>query len=94
MKASQGELSQQDISKESHVDVVDSHGLTALHWSSYYGQYNTVELLINSNADVNKLGPDEESPLILAASGGHHDVVKLLLNHGALVDHVDHVCAL
>ncbi|ENN71386.1 hypothetical protein YQE_11933, partial [Dendroctonus ponderosae] len=92
MKAGQGELNSHDILKEPDVDVVDVNGLTALHWSAAYGQYNTVELLVSYNADVNKLGPDEETPLILAASGGHHEVVKLLLSHGAKVDHVDHLC--
>ncbi|XP_066157448.1 ankyrin repeat family A protein 2 [Euwallacea fornicatus] len=92
MKAGQGELNSPDILQEKSVDVLDSNNLTALHWSAAYGQYNAVELLISFNADVNKLGPDEESPLILAASGGHHEVVRLLLNHGAEVDHVNHLC--
>lgn len=94
MKAGQGELNVQDILKEEDVDVLDSNGLTALHWSSAYGQYNTVELLISYNAYVNNLGSEEESPLLLAASGGHHEVVKLLLSHGADVNHIDHVSIL
>lgn len=91
-KAGQGELTEQDVLKEKDIDVLDSTGLTALHWSCAYGQYNTVELLINFGAEVNKLGPNEESPLILAASGGHHEVVKLLLSYEADVNHVDHLC--
>ncbi|XP_030764218.1 DNA-binding protein RFXANK isoform X2 [Sitophilus oryzae] len=91
-KAGQGELTEQDILKESDVDITDENELTALHWACAYGQYNAVELLISYGADVNKLGPEEESPLILAASGGHHDVVKLLLTSKADVNHVDHLC--
>ncbi|CAG9766314.1 unnamed protein product [Ceutorhynchus assimilis] len=92
MKAGQGELTTQDILKEDDVDVLDDKGLTALHWSSAYGQYSTVELLLNHKADVNKLGPDEDTPLIFAASGGHHEVVKILISSGADVNHVDHLC--
>ncbi|XP_050293515.1 DNA-binding protein RFXANK [Anthonomus grandis grandis] len=92
MKAGQGELNGEDILKEPNVDILDSNGLTALHWGSAYGQLNAVEMLLKCGADVNKLGPDEETPLILAANGGHHEVIKLLLSNGANVNHEDHLC--
>lgn len=90
-KAGQGEITEQDILNEKEIDVCDSYGLTALHWASAYGQYNAVELLLKHNANVNKIGPEEESALILAASGGHHEVVRFLISRGADVNHVDHV---
>lgn len=92
MKAGQGELYEPDILKEGDVNVRDSNNLTALHWASFYGQLNTVQLLVKHGAQVNILGPEEESPLILAASGGHHDIVGFLISHGADVNHVDHMC--
>ncbi|XP_023310505.1 DNA-binding protein RFXANK-like isoform X2 [Anoplophora glabripennis] len=92
MKAGQGELTEQDILQEDDVDICDKNNLTALHWASAYGQYSTVQLLLKHGASVNKLGPEEESPLILAASGGHHEVVRLLINSKAEVNHVDHLC--
>ncbi|XP_056636003.1 DNA-binding protein RFXANK-like [Diorhabda sublineata] len=92
MKAGQGELCEQDILKEGDVDVKDSNNLTALHWASFYGQLHTVQLLVKHGAQVNILGSEEESPLILAASGGHHDIVAFLISHGADVNHVDHMC--
>ncbi len=44
-----------------------------------------VELLLDSGAAVNRLGGQEArvTPLIDACSGGHLDVVKLLLERGA-----------
>lgn len=42
-------------------------------------------------ANVNMRGPEGETALHLAAAGGHHDVVKFLLNEGADVDVQDDV---
>ncbi|XP_060525484.1 ankyrin repeat family A protein 2-like isoform X2 [Cylas formicarius] len=92
MKAAQGELTEEEILTKNNIDHLDQNKLTALHWSCAYGQYNSAELLIKHGADVNKVGPDEESPLILAANGGHHEIVRLLINSHADVNHVDHLC--
>lgn len=89
-RAGQGEITEEDLKLED-IDKCDSNGLTLLHWACAYGQFNTVELLLHHDTEVNKLGPDEETPLILAANGGHHEVVRLLLRYGADVNHVDHV---
>lgn len=69
----------------------DASGLTALHWAASYGQVNSVQLLIANGAEVDVLGPEGETPLLMAADGGHHEVVRLLLNEGANVNHMDHV---
>jgi ankyrin repeat protein len=42
-----------------------------------------VQLLIEKGADVNAASKDEWTALLLAASGGHVDVVKMLLAHQA-----------
>jgi ankyrin repeat protein len=36
-------------------------------------------------------GPESETALQLAAAGGHHDTLRLLLQEGADVNHVDEV---
>lgn len=51
-------------------------------------------LLLANGAEIDKLGPEEETPLSLAASGGHHDVIRLLIEKGANVNHQDHVMLL
>lgn len=91
-RAGQGEVTIEDINNENHIDVRDSNGLTALHWASAYGQLMSVTLLLQSGAKLDCEGPEGETPLLLAASGGHHDVVRLLLGEGALVNQLDHVC--
>lgn len=98
-RAGQGEITEDQTRAEAigaagGIDAVDPESdCTALHWASYYGQLNAVMLLIKYGADVNRLAPDLASPLLMAAAGGHHEVVKCLLNHGANAQHMDIVIA-
>lgn len=50
-----------------------------------------MQLLLAHGTDIDVLGPEGETPLLMAASGGHHDVVRFLLNEGANVNHMDNV---
>lgn len=90
-RAGQGEITDVDIKCQVAIDATDSNGLSALHWAAAYGQLTSVELLVAYGAAIDKLGPEGETPLLLAANGGHHDVVRFLLNNGADVNHTDHV---
>ena len=47
------------------------------------GDYKECETLIRRGADVNDLDEHHHTPLYRAAIGGHLDVSKLLLDHGA-----------
>lgn len=93
-RAGQGEITEEQTRTEAAscggIDAIEleSH-CTALHWACYYGQLNSAMLLIKYGADVNRLAPDLATPLLMAAAGGHHDVVKCLLQHGANVQHMD-----
>lgn len=69
----------------------DSNGLTALMWASAYGQVPMVQLLLKHEAQVDFVGEEGETPLLLAAAGGHHEVVRVLLTEGAAVNHADEV---
>lgn len=60
-------------------------------WASGYGQLGSARQLLNAGADKNYRGSNGETPLHLAAAYGHHDLVKLLLNHGAHPDPSDEV---
>lgn len=44
---------------------------------------------MDCGANANKQAPDMVTPLLLSASGGHHEIVRLLLTNGAVVDHMD-----
>ncbi len=89
-RAGQGEISKEQILLEAAaIDITDNYGYTALHWACHYGQLCSVQVLMDCGANVNKQAPDMVSPLLLAAAGGHHEIVRLLLTNGAEVDHMD-----
>lgn len=88
-RSGQGEITLEQAQNEQSIDAIDEHSYTPLHWACFYGQLSSVQVLLNCGADVNKLAPEMVSPLILAASGGHHDVAKLLLQSGADAHHMD-----
>lgn len=88
-KSGQGEITADDINRENHVDILDVHNYTPLHWACYYGQISAAALLVDHGADVNKVAPDYITPLLLAACGGHNEIVRILLQKGADVDYAD-----
>jgi uncharacterized protein len=59
-------------------------GWTALHFAARDGFTDSVQALLDSGADVNRLGDgDHTSALIMAIENGHFDLAKLLVEHGA-----------
>lgn len=92
-RCGQGEVTEEQVGLQNDqmggVDTPDANQLTPLHWSCFYGQLVSVQLLIQFGAEVNRLAPDMVSPLLMAAAGGHHEVVRCLLQHGADVHHMD-----
>ena len=57
---------------------------TALFAACANGRKVVVELLIDANADVNRLrGLDGATPLMTASQNGHADIVNILLERGA-----------
>ena len=63
-----------------------SDGFTALHYAAFFGQEESARLLLEHDAEVERVAENEHihvTPLHSAASGGHPPIVKLLLEHGA-----------
>ena len=56
------------------------------------GQTDLVERLIVAGVDVNKRYDYNMTPLIIAAVHGRDDIIRLLLKHGAEIDHTDWEC--
>ena len=46
---------------------------------------NVVELLLSKGANLNSKSDNGNSPIICASSGGHVNVVVLLLSKGAVI---------
>ena len=49
------------------------------------------EILANGESDVDELDAEGATPLMMAAIGGHTEVIKVLIRLGAEVDHQDKV---
>lgn len=92
-RAGQGEITEEQVTAErarqQDIDHKDEHGFTALHWACSYGQLVSVQLLVAAGANVNIMAPDLVSPVLLAAAGGHNEIVRFLLDHGADSTHMD-----
>ena len=72
------------------LEDLDS-GVTPLMEAVQGGHREVAELLIKRGADVNAEGAYwSRSPLDYAVSNNQKDMVLLLLDHGAEVDHVSH----
>jgi ankyrin repeat protein len=70
------------------VDGRSGDGFTALHFAAFFGQVAAARLLVTHAADVDAHGTGwmTGTPLHSAASGGHSEVVGVLLEAGASVD--------
>lgn len=86
-RTAQGEITLDEADKSKLMK--DSMQFTPLHWACFYGQLNAAELLIKAGADVNSLGQDYISCLLLAASNGFSELTKILLQNGAKINHMD-----
>jgi ankyrin repeat protein len=73
-------------------DVLGDMRMTALHWAAQNGWVACVEwcLTVGANVNVQSRG-NAGSPLQYASKRGHIDVVRILLDAGALVDTADYV---
>ncbi len=68
------------------VDVnmqIESNGSTALYEASFLGYKNSVEILLENNANPNIQNKLGFTPLYAAAQERHGDIVKLLLHYDA-----------
>ena len=58
--------------------------LTALHRASFNGLLKAAQLLLSYGAKVDEKDKNGRTPFQLAASEGHDEITKLLLEHGAV----------
>jgi hypothetical protein len=62
---------------------------TALHAAALAGNVQTISFLVSKGANINALDRSGDSPLELAAEGGHKDAAEFLAAHGARRIHGD-----
>jgi ankyrin repeat protein len=72
------------LSHGADPNLVDSNGITALHYAAMWGRRQSVEELIKAGADVNASANSPNGPpLHRAAEKGHLEIVQYLLSSGA-----------
>ncbi|KAK6177454.1 hypothetical protein SNE40_015550 [Patella caerulea] len=82
-----------DLQAESHTNLIntqDKEGLTPLHYAVEKGNIEMVRELLHRGADVSiEENDDFLTPLSIACKnhGDHHNIVKLLIDWGANIDH-------
>jgi len=64
---------------------MDSGGLTPLVFAVREGSFESVKVLVDAKADVNKTSGDGSSPLLVAVLNGRYDMAKYLIGKGANV---------
>lgn len=67
----------------SNVDCCfsDDHGFSPLHWACREGRSGVVDMLIMRGARINVMNRGDDTPLHLAASHGHRDIVAKVHTH-------------
>ena len=71
--------------KQTNLNVLNSNGENLMMLAAIRNQLGLVEKLIEKGADINKPG---WTPLHYAASKGHIEVIKLLLEQQAYIDEI------
>ena len=72
------------LQRGADVNAAQGDGMTALHWAAEHGDYDLAAVLLESGANPGaetRIG--RHTPLHVAAQGGHHLVVRTLLQNKA-----------
>ena len=65
------------------VNGRDSMGIAPLHWASFHGHLEAIELLLDAGANIDARDGDQSTPLIWAAFFGQPTAVRLLIDREA-----------
>src|SRR6266581_847912 len=72
------------LQQRADVNAAQGDGMTALHWAAEHGDHDLAAVLLESGANPGaetRIG--RHTPLHVAAQGGHHLVVRTLLQNKA-----------
>ena len=66
-----------------NINLQNGEGSTALQLASYYGNMETVEILLNNGANINEKDNINQTALLLASYSGQTTIIELLLGKNA-----------
>ncbi|KAL4883464.1 ankyrin repeat-containing domain protein [Aspergillus karnatakaensis] len=74
-----------------NTDTENNKGwLNSIHIAAQKGHERVLRVLLErGNLDINSIDSDNRTALFHAAVGGHNNVIRLLLSHGANIAHLD-----
>ncbi|XP_022208967.1 acyl-CoA-binding domain-containing protein 6 [Drosophila obscura] len=76
--------------KMGDTDVKDEHGMTLIHWATDRNAVDIIDyLVVSMGANVDQLDAEMQTPLHYAASCGHVEAVRTLLDLKARLDLYD-----
>ncbi len=89
--AALGNIEQISVLLAAHPKAIHEYsgdGFSAIHIASYFGQQDVAEILLENDADINKIAMNgsDLTALHSAVSRGHIDVVRVLLEFDPEVD--------
>ena len=76
------------LRKGAEAEAQGRDGMQPLHWATKLGRYETAKVLLR-HSDVDGKNSQRRTALHLAASGGHQNVVKLLLERKERKENID-----
>jgi hypothetical protein len=79
------EIAQALIDAGANMNASNREGNTPLHLTAIYGCAATLQALINAHADMRAVNPHNDTPIAIAFENGHHNIVRLLQAHGAVL---------
>jgi ankyrin repeat protein len=85
--AADGTLTKEEIKSFTNIQQLNEHQV--IYWASMHCTEDVVEALIDKGVNIDMISVGTFTPIIGAAAWGSWPVVKLLLNRGANVQHLD-----
>ncbi|KAL2898579.1 Potassium channel SKOR [Bienertia sinuspersici] len=79
-------LKQVESDIASHIEKHESEIALKVNNAAYYGELNQLKNSLNAGADLKKTDYNGRSPMHIAASRGHVDIVRFLIQEGADVN--------
>ena len=73
----------------SDPNLKDSNGWCALHYASFNGDFESVKILLEFNANINNFSNNRKIPLHFACSKNHYEICEFLCENGSDVNFKD-----